>query len=105
MFAAGMSGRPGLSRLDERRELRERHPPAGLVVGGRYATGQSIMRGKEFGSASASVIVIVISPRSAGSVVSNSSTSTTCSFGTSFTKRPRYVSVCAVVLPVPVGTS
>src|SRR5712664_19738 len=38
-------------------------------------------------SASASAIVIVISPSSAGSVASNSTTSTTCSLGTSFTKR------------------
>jgi uncharacterized protein YbdZ (MbtH family) len=43
--------------------------------------------------------------RGAGSVVSNSITSTTCSFVTSFTKRPWYVSVWAVVLPVPVGWS
>src|SRR5688572_23240311 len=56
-------------------------------------------------SASASEIVIVISPRSAGSVVSNSTTSTTRSFATSFRKRPWYVSVCAVVLPVPVAAS
>jgi hypothetical protein len=56
-------------------------------------------------SASASAIVIVISPRSAGSAVSNSTTSTIRSFGTSVTKRPWYVSVCAVVLPVPVGAS
>ncbi len=54
-------------------------------------------------STSTSVVVIVISPRSAASVVSNSITSTTCSFDTSFAKRPWYVSVCAVVLPVPVG--
>ena len=46
---------------------------------------------------SASVIVIVISPRSAGSTI--------CSFGTSFTKRPWYVSVRAVVLPTLVGAS
>jgi len=50
-------------------------------------------------------VIIVISPRNSGSVVSNSSTSTTCSFGTSFTKWPWYVSVWAVVLPVPVGAS
>src|SRR6266853_2298727 len=56
-------------------------------------------------SRSASVIVIVTSPRSVGSLVSNSSNSTICSFGTSFTKRPWYVSVCAVVLPVPVSAS
>ena len=37
-------------------------------------------------SASESPIVIVISPRSAGSAVSNSTTSTTRSFGTSLTK-------------------
>jgi hypothetical protein len=49
--------------------------------------------------------VIVISPLNAGSAVSNSTTSTTCSFDTSFTKRPWYVSVWAVVLPVPVGSS
>src|SRR5207244_1213664 len=56
-------------------------------------------------SASTNSIVIVISPRSAGSSVSNSTTSTSFSFGTSCTKRPWYVSVCAVVLPVPVGAS
>jgi hypothetical protein len=48
---------------------------------------------------------IVISPRSEGSAVSNSTTSTTCSFSTSFTKRPWYVSVCGVVLPVADGES
>jgi hypothetical protein len=46
--------------------------------------------GEEIGaaSASASVVVIVLSSRIAGSVVSNSTTSITCSFGTSFTKWP-----------------
>ncbi|GAB2463274.1 hypothetical protein GCM10027162_67470 [Streptomyces incanus] len=39
-------------------------------------------------SASDSVVVIVIVPRSAGSAVSNSNTSTTCVFGTNFTKWP-----------------
>src|SRR5207237_8496589 len=39
-------------------------------------------------SASTSAIVIVISPCSAGSVVSNSTTSTTCSFFHSFTTTP-----------------
>jgi hypothetical protein len=47
----------------------------------------------------------VISPRIGGSVVSNASTSTTSSSGTSFTKRPWYVSVCALVLPATVGAS
>jgi len=56
-------------------------------------------------SASASAIVIVIAPRGVGFGVSNSTTSTTCSFVTSFTKRPWNVSVCAVVLPTPVGAS
>ena len=79
-----------IAHLDERREFGERHPPAGLVVGGRQAGGsRSCMAMTSVPpSASASVIVIVISPCSAGSVVSNSTTSTTCSFGTSFTKRP-----------------
>ena len=39
-------------------------------------------------AASASVIVIVIAPAIDGSSVSNSSTSTIRSFGTSFSKRP-----------------
>jgi hypothetical protein len=56
-------------------------------------------------AAQTSEMVIVISPRRAGSVVANSSTSTTCSFGTSFTKWPWYVSVRAVVFPVPVDAS
>ena|SRR5215510_1173447 len=46
-------------------------------------------------SASATVVVIINSPCSAGSALSNSTTSTTCSFGTSITKRPWYVSVRA----------
>src|SRR5882672_4578888 len=53
--------------------------------------------------ASVSVNVTTISPRIAESAVSNSSTWTTCSSGTSLTNRPPYVSVCALVLPVPVG--
>jgi hypothetical protein len=54
-------------------------------------------------SASTSVVVIVISPRRSRSVVSDSPFSTTCSFGTSFTKRPRYVSLRADVLPILSG--
>jgi hypothetical protein len=56
-------------------------------------------------ASSARVIVMVISACSAGSSVANSSTSTTCFFGTSVTKRPWCVSVCALVLSVPVGAS
>jgi hypothetical protein len=52
-----------------------------------------------------SVIATVISPRSAGSSVSNSSTSTTRSFGTSSTNWPWYVSVCPDVLPAAEGAS
>jgi hypothetical protein len=49
--------------------------------------------------------VIVISPRMAGSAVSNSTVWTTRSSGTSSTKRPWNVSVWAVVFPVDVGES
>jgi hypothetical protein len=48
------------------------------------------MDGVQLGTAIAvgSEIVIVISPVKAGSLVSNSSTSTICSFGTSLANRP-----------------
>jgi len=51
--------------------------------------------------ASARLYVIVISPRMAGSAVSNSSTWTTSVSGTSRSKRPWSVSVCALLFPVP----
>ena len=56
-------------------------------------------------SASVSVVVSVISPRRPGSAVSNSTTSTTCSSGTSPAKWPWYVSVRESDLPVPAGAS
>jgi len=37
--------------LNERRELRERLPPAGLVVGGRHAAGQPVVHGEDIGAA------------------------------------------------------
>ena len=49
--------------------------------------------------------MIVISPCSAGSLLSNSTAWTTSVSGTSRTKRPWKVSVCALVLPVDVGWS
>jgi hypothetical protein len=77
-----------------------------LGGGGRQAGRQPVVHGPHLAAAvRVGQIVIVIAPGSAGSVVPNSTTSTTCSFGTSFVKRPWNVSLCAVVLPVPVGAS
>ena len=53
-------------------------------------------------SDSAKVVVTVMGPASSGASVSNSTTSTIRSPGTSSTKVPRNVSVCRSLLP---GTS
>ena len=80
--------------FDQRGELAQRHAPAELVVGGRHAARQPLVDGEEIGpgarapGASVSVNVMVIVPSIAGSAVSNSTVQTTCSSGTSFTKRP-----------------
>jgi hypothetical protein len=43
-----MSSCPG---LDERREFRERYPPADLVVGGGQAGWQPVVSGEDIGAA------------------------------------------------------
>lgn len=60
-----------------------------LIVGRRQAGGQPVVHGQEIRAAVCiRQRVIVISPRIAGSVVSNSTTSTARLFVTSFTKWP-----------------
>jgi hypothetical protein len=93
--------------LDERCELpSDDRQPASLSAGDGPGGSRSCTAWMSVpASASTSANVIVISPCRPGSAVSNSTTSTTFSSGTSSMKRPWYVSMCAVILPAPVGWS
>ena len=80
----------GVRFLHEAGEVLQGHPGAGLVVGGRDAVGHPLVEQVTSvpSAASASVVVIVISPARPGSADSNSNTSVTCSSGTRRVKRP-----------------
>lgn len=96
-----------LARLDERRELRERLPPADLVVGGRWAARKPVVHGADIGA------TVGIGERDRDGHLATQCGTCRLELDRSDYLLVRhesheaavYVSVCSVVLPVPVGSS